>query len=172
MNKKLIGKKFSKLTILSEAPPYIYQEKYSIPKVKVICSCGKTLDVRIESLTSGRTKSCGCLKKDPRYNTLKALKKMNFDKAFIAFHETKGLYYCNNQAAFAKGFGLSPSGISSCLSGKSQHIGDWNIKRPSEEIKLTVNLELCKANQAYVHINDEQQVIEQSMSFITNSLWS
>jgi hypothetical protein len=127
---KLKGKKFGRLTIIGEtAPIYIYEGKYSFKKVEVLCSCGKILDVRLDNLKSGHTKSCGCLKKDPSYRIIKALKKNSFDRAFIAVHEKKGLYYCNNQVSFEKAFGLPKSSVSNCISGKRQFVDGWSFKR-------------------------------------------
>ena len=35
------------------------------------CSCGNTIEVRTELLISGQKKSCGCLKKDRQYDTIR-----------------------------------------------------------------------------------------------------
>lgn len=53
-------------------------------KVKCICDCGNVAEVRMSQLKNGKTKSCGCLRKEvitkhgmwkhPLYNTWKAMK--------------------------------------------------------------------------------------------------
>lgn len=53
-------------------------------KVKYICDCGNVAEVRMSQLKNGKTKSCGCLRKEaitkhgmwkhPLYNTWKAMK--------------------------------------------------------------------------------------------------
>lgn len=51
-NKQLIGKKFGRLEVIA-------QEKYGY--VTCRCACGKEKRLRSYNLTSGKTKSCGCL---------------------------------------------------------------------------------------------------------------
>lgn len=56
----LTGKKFGRLTVLSLLP----KECNHARKWRCLCSCGNYTDVDSYSLTSGRTKSCGCLVKE------------------------------------------------------------------------------------------------------------
>lgn len=53
-----IGKEYGRLTVLKRAT---YRKNY---KMTCICQCGKTVDVRIPSLRTGATKSCGCLRSE------------------------------------------------------------------------------------------------------------
>lgn len=53
----LTGQRFGKLLVLEPAPNI---GRYTAWRCR--CDCGKELTVRTNSLTSGRTKSCGCLK--------------------------------------------------------------------------------------------------------------
>ena len=55
-SEELIGKKFGKFTIISEAVPFS-RGKNRFYTCK--CDCGVEKDVQISSLTSGRSKSCG-----------------------------------------------------------------------------------------------------------------
>jgi hypothetical protein len=58
-NVNYIGKKFGKLTIVSLiSNKYLYETK-----AICLCECGRTHVVRLNSLTSGATKSCGCINK-------------------------------------------------------------------------------------------------------------
>ena len=52
MRKDLKGLKFGKLTVLYETPT----------KWHCICDCGNECDVSTSQLTTGKTKSCGCMK--------------------------------------------------------------------------------------------------------------
>lgn len=52
-----IGKKFNKLTIISEVPTNEKCRRY----VYCECECGSKKTIRFDSLQSGRIKSCGCL---------------------------------------------------------------------------------------------------------------
>ena len=51
----LIGERFGKLTVLEHLPP---------DKKHCQCDCGNTVDVFTYNLTSGNTRSCGCLQKE------------------------------------------------------------------------------------------------------------
>lgn len=54
-----IGKKYNKLTIISEAP----KEKENRTCFKVQCDCGRIFNVLHKSLLDNNTKSCGCNRK-------------------------------------------------------------------------------------------------------------
>lgn len=58
--KKMIGKKFGRLLVLSEAEK---RNSYH-PRWNCVCECGKMVDVLGYHLRSGATKSCGCLSVD------------------------------------------------------------------------------------------------------------
>lgn len=110
----LLGNKYGKLTVIGF--------KFRDNKKRYIwacrCNCGKMKDVPQDLLTSGRTKSCGCLLKECRYvrnkypdrtnklfNTLyspikKRHKKLTKNENYISFDEFKKLsisncFYCN-----------------------------------------------------------------------------
>ena len=76
MNKidELIGKKFGKLTVVKEGESYI--KPYAIYKrYWVQCECGSPLKlVRVQSLKSGASTSCGCFK------SLCKMYKLNYTK--------------------------------------------------------------------------------------------
>ena len=56
----MIGKKFGRLTVLSETKKKSGHNKIWLCK----CDCGKLVEVQGDSLRSGHTKSCGCLQKE------------------------------------------------------------------------------------------------------------
>ena len=66
-----IGKKYGRLTVLERdlsKPIGHKQESFWICQ----CDCGNTTSVRLSQLTSGKTRSCGCLRSEllTRFNTL------------------------------------------------------------------------------------------------------
>ena len=54
-----IGEKYSKLTIIEEIEPVIYNGIIR-RRIKVQCDCGKIFDVDLSALRTKNTKSCGC----------------------------------------------------------------------------------------------------------------
>lgn len=55
----IAGKKFGRLTIIKEA-----SKVTKLRRVLCRCDCGNQVTVDLQSLTSGNTKSCGCLRND------------------------------------------------------------------------------------------------------------
>ena len=64
----LSGKKFERLTVLSRVGTYTTPAGTVIPIWRCRCDCGVELDVRGNSLRSGNTRSCGCLRKEYELN--------------------------------------------------------------------------------------------------------
>lgn len=66
--KNLIGQRFGRLVVVSEAP-----RQESAPKQKWYhckCDCGNEVDVCTYQLTSGNVKSCGCLQREKRFRDI------------------------------------------------------------------------------------------------------
>lgn len=61
-----LGKKYGKLTIID----IYHYGKYNFRKCKCICECGNIKHVDLNNLKRGFTRSCGCLKKNDKYNIL------------------------------------------------------------------------------------------------------
>ena len=61
--KNLVGLRFSRLTVLSAAPPVMYAHG-TAHKWNCRCDCGKETIVYSRALTGNKTQSCGCLRKD------------------------------------------------------------------------------------------------------------
>lgn len=59
----LVGMRFGKLTVISKAAPYVSPSGVKLPQWHCRCDCGKEVDVYYYSLLSGRSKSCGCMRK-------------------------------------------------------------------------------------------------------------
>lgn len=61
--KDLKGQTFGRLTVLNRGKDYICKSSMSVVW-KCQCECGNILNVRSNQLLSGRTKSCGCFRKE------------------------------------------------------------------------------------------------------------
>lgn len=60
----LVGKKFGRLTVVSEAEKRYTKGGHSKRMWNCACDCGNKKILPTRNLTSGNTKSCGCYKKD------------------------------------------------------------------------------------------------------------
>lgn len=58
------GDKFGRLTIESEIIGHRRKDGKKQRRFKLICDCGKKVEAPLHTLRSGRTKSCGCSKKE------------------------------------------------------------------------------------------------------------
>nr|DAO60574.1 MAG TPA: hypothetical protein [Caudoviricetes sp.] len=62
MKKDLTGQRFGRLTVVASAPP---SERYPHKKMwHCRCDCGREADFPTVRLTTGQTKSCGCIRSD------------------------------------------------------------------------------------------------------------
>ncbi len=59
-----LGKKYGRLTVISEIHRYIYPSGQKHRQFECLCECGNTIPVDFGNLRSGNTKSCGCLKRE------------------------------------------------------------------------------------------------------------
>ena len=62
--KDLTNQRFGRLTAIERAEPYISPQGRKLSRWKCLCDCGKTTIVTINSLTCGKTKSCGCYSRE------------------------------------------------------------------------------------------------------------
>lgn len=71
---KHVGKRYGRLFVIKEMP--IENGRY---RLQVKCDCGTVFKVLAQSLVSGRTKSCGCLRKElfAKRRTNRNLKKID-----------------------------------------------------------------------------------------------
>lgn len=75
IRKDIRGKRFGKL--IAMYPIYNNENKHS--KWHCVCDCGNEKDIDLASLTTGKTKSCGCLISQEEENILKLLKEYNIN---------------------------------------------------------------------------------------------
>ena len=85
--KFLVGKKFNMLTVISVRRSGEIGDSRRRSFALCNCDCGKTKEVRIDSLKEGRYISCGCHSKN-RWNTVASL-----NHQFSGFGEIRGSYY-------------------------------------------------------------------------------
>ena len=83
MGENLIGKKFGRLTVIELDKAKSYNRPYWICK----CECGNTKSIYHYSLTSGATKSCGCLNKE-------IISQKNSKVNIIEYDKTLNCYRC------------------------------------------------------------------------------
>lgn len=62
--KDLTGKEFNRITVLKRTNDHIFPSGAKAVMWECVCKCGTKLKVLSQSLISGHTKSCGCLKKE------------------------------------------------------------------------------------------------------------
>jgi hypothetical protein len=67
----LTGQRFGRLTVLEELGTRRFASGQSTKMWRCLCTCGRSAVVQQSSLTSGNTKSCGCLGRERRGATSK-----------------------------------------------------------------------------------------------------
>lgn len=72
--KDLSGQKFGRITVLSYAYTSIWQQAMFM----CLCDCGTTKIIRGSQLSSGNTRSCGCLHKEISQNVMKKVNASGF----------------------------------------------------------------------------------------------
>lgn len=106
MNRKnYIGERFGRLVVIADLPDYISPKNQRQRMVMCRCDCGNTVSVRLASLHSNLTKSCGCWNserarkdatkhgfayKHPLYSTWKGMKQRCYDKNSIRYENYGG----------------------------------------------------------------------------------
>lgn len=106
----LIGQKFGRLTIVDVAG----RNKYGAVLYSCVCECGQIIKARKHSLTSGHTRSCGCLQKE------------NFIKHGDSYTRLYGIwrdmkYRCNN-IGFASYHRYGGRGIKVCDDWENDYV--------------------------------------------------
>lgn len=65
----IIGHTYGKLKVIAEVPEIRSPKGTSIRRVLCVCACGVQKMIRVDSLRSGGTKSCGCIQRDAQHRT-------------------------------------------------------------------------------------------------------
>lgn len=61
--KDITGQQFGKLVVVSMANDYISPSGFRLARCNCVCDCGKSCIVNMSQLVTGKTLSCGCIKK-------------------------------------------------------------------------------------------------------------
>lgn len=87
IKKNEIGNVYGELTVIKES-----NKKGSATYWTCQCSCGNCIDVRIDNLTSGKTKSCGCIKSRGEQKIQQILEKNSIIfKREYSFQDLRGI---------------------------------------------------------------------------------
>ena len=127
----LTGRKFGKLTVLGSVQPLNGHAAW-----ECICECGEHSGVMAQSLTSGRTTSCGCNRKARLFKHGEA----GITKAYRARRDARSRVYNPNRRAYPSYGGR---GIGMCESWNDYRvfIADMGTPKPDRSLdRLDVNL--------------------------------
>lgn len=159
--KNIIGKKFNRLTVLEETETK-HKERYYLCK----CECGNTTIVRGSHLTSGATKSCGCLVKEKLTNKTHGMSNTRIYKIY------KGMLqrcFCKTAKAYPNYGGR---GIIVCDEWKKDFMNfyNWAIANGyTDELtidRINVNGNYCPKNCRWI-TKAEQSRNTRSNHFLT-----
>lgn len=64
MRDEMVGKRFGRLLVVERTNDYVSASGGNHKKYRCVCGCGSYAEVLKEHLMSGRTRSCGCLRKE------------------------------------------------------------------------------------------------------------
>jgi len=82
------GKRFGKLTVVSEAPRHVMPSGQSCTMWNAVCDCGNTTVVYATSLARDRVKSCGCLQSE-RMRKRNTVHGMSRTRLYVVWHDMK-----------------------------------------------------------------------------------
>lgn len=86
----LIGQKFGRLTVVSRAPDKIKDNGDRLPMWNCLCDCGNLCVVNGYLLQSGKTQSCGCIRKETSREMLKKYNTFDLSGDIGIGYTTKG----------------------------------------------------------------------------------
>lgn len=124
---KVIGKRFGRLTVLREA------DDSAIRKTRLLClcDCGNEKSISLDDLTSGMTRSCGCLRREKAkalytedltgqtFNELTAIKQVEDFVGSNGVHRVQWLWQCS----CGKQFKAIPINVKRGMTKSCGHIG-------------------------------------------------
>lgn len=143
----LVGKRFGRWLVKELGEPYYPpNSKYARKRYNCVCDCGTIKVVEGSSLSGGKTKSCGCLRKEivtthghsahPLYSVWQGMNHRCSDSTHVSYKDYggRGIIVCNEWSGI-------PTGL-------LQFIGDMKESYMSglELDRIDVNGNYCKEN--------------------------
>ena len=138
------GQVFGRLTVLEESAPPTEYTAYKGLWYRCRCQCGNTVVVRRDSLVSGNTKSCGCLRRDfvlERFKRVRIAPGQVFGRLTVLeeapapteYTTYTGLWYrcrcqCGNEAVVRRA-SLVGGRTKSCGCLQREHIANLNKRK-------------------------------------------
>lgn len=197
--KDLTGQKFGRLTVLEYAGYHITASNKKYVQWKCLCDCGTICYITGKQLHSGKTKSCGCLKREKTIErnktTANNLINQKFGKLTVLYKvenkKVPGNYAvwhckcdCGNEIDVASTYLIRGHTQScGCLSKEKnlekikdltgQHFGRLTPIRPTEKRAGTSVIWLCKCdcgNECYVASSNLIRHSTQSCGCLTDSV--
>lgn len=168
----LIGKRFTRLTVLEKAEPFRDKNgKILCAGWKCLCDCGNEIVVRTHSLTCGNTKSCGCWNKEKPSNHITH----HMSNAKIYFKYKSMIRRCNDEK-YANYKHYGGRGIKVCeeWSGKDGFINfyNWAMSNGYDDSltieRMDVNDGYCPKNCCWIPFSE--QSLNKTNSYIVNGI--
>lgn len=133
---KIIGKRFGKLVVESFAGP----NKNGTSVYLCKCDCGQYAQVRVQSLTSGNTQSCGCSRKQEHFHDDLEGKKFGMVTVLEYSHQNEARQAmfkckcdCGNEFV-ARGVSVKSGNTKSCGCLRDKGVKEyWEKKRLEKE---------------------------------------
>lgn len=150
----MIGKRFGKLTVISESNKDKRGECFWICR----CDCGNTKTVSGYKLRSGNTSSCGCLQKEIRASgVLRRTHGMTKTRLYSAFYNMRSRCYYKKNLMY-KNYG--GRGIRVCEEWESfESFKKWAFANGYEEgltlERIDVNKNYCPENCKWIPVKDQ-----------------
>ena len=152
-----VGKKFGKLTVVS----FSHRIKYKSGSAKkfwvCLCECGNEIKIDSSGLLSGRSKSCGCLRKKGG--------KINKDGYKFVYDRDSRKYVCEHRLVYEKHYGVKLKSFQNVhhkngnrLDNCINNLEVWDSSQPSgqrveDKLRYYFNLvEEYKNHPMYSHL--------------------
>ena len=137
----LVGQTFGRLTVIER----VENNKDGQAMWKCVCGCGKEVVVSGKNLKNGNTKSCGCLKKEHRYDDISGKRYGYLEVLSLAYIEDKKVYWnclchnCGNEK-IVRGESMKNGKIISCGCLTPSHNGSQVENEIKEFVEELMNM--------------------------------
>ncbi len=137
INTKYVGESFGRLKILK-----VIGSKNRRAFVKCLCECGNIKESYLYSVLRGRTKSCGCLSKEPRSFKHGETSQRKYSAEYRAWASMKTAVLSRSEKIRSKYRNMSDNGVTVCDRWTDKKMGLINFledmgRKPSAEYRLT-----------------------------------